>query len=122
MARVDGWMVGVGAARAATGLWFLAAPERPARAWVGQTDEASTYLTRVVGGRDFVIGAGLLASAVTGRSSFPWVLASAGADLTDALAGAAMLGGTQRRNAIGFAGGFIVFTAAALGARALRRR
>lgn len=96
----------VGVARAATGVWFLAAPTRPTQAWVGDTGVPSRYLARTVGGRDLAIGSGLILAAITGSASTTWLAASVASDLTDAIAGTAMLEGPQRRNAIGFAGGF----------------
>ncbi len=113
--RVALWSaVAVGVTRAATGLWFAAAPRRPSSTWVGRDDPSTRTLVRGIGGRDLAIGAGALAAVARGSSVVPWIAASVAADLTDAAAGAASLSGEHRTKTLAYAGGF-----AALGVGAL---
>lgn len=92
--------------RAATGLWFLADPHRPARSWVGTTGLAARYLVRAIGGRDLVLGAGLAWALVTDSVPLAWVVASVAADAVDAGTAAAMLTDPHRRQTLIFAVGF----------------
>jgi hypothetical protein len=108
----------VGAIRALTGVAFLAAPRRPAEAWVGETSRPVQYLVRSVGGRDLVIGAGVIAAIALDHPVWPWLTASIVGDLVDAGASTVMLDGRPRRNTLAFAGGFAVLGGIAL-ARAL---
>lgn len=93
----------IGVLRAASGLLFLLRPSVVATSWVGRDDQAATALTRSVGARDAVIGAGL---AVTGDPE--WLAASVVADLVDGVDAATGGVPTQRRTfvmalAFGFA-------------------
>jgi hypothetical protein len=108
----------VGTIRALTGVAFLAAPRRPAEAWVGETSRPVQYLVRSVGGRDLVIGAGVIAAVALDHPVWPWLTASIVGDLVDAGASTVMLDGRPRRNTLAFAGGFAVLGGIAL-ARAL---
>lgn len=76
-----------GAARVGLGLIALATPGAAAAVWVGPSARGSvgTVLGRALGGRDASIGAGTLASAMTGSPLLPWVLAGAAADAVDAV-------------------------------------
>jgi hypothetical protein len=76
--------------RVVIGAALLAAPTLITRHWVGE-DEGERLGTRVMamglGGRDLVIGAGVLAALnAGGDTAKPWLLASAGADLFDLIA------------------------------------
>jgi hypothetical protein len=68
------------------GVGYIAAPERTGKGWVGRAAEkdAATVLTRALGARDLVLGAGALwAMHRGGRSARPWFAAHAVADATD---------------------------------------
>lgn len=89
--RTDPMALAVGAIRFASGVSFLVAPEAANRLW-GDAEEpnvTTSLLLRSMGYRDALIGGVLLASAVRGRPTAPWFLASAGADAADLLGGAA---------------------------------
>lgn len=89
--RPDPMAVAVGSLRLASGLSFLVAPEAANRLW-GDDEEpnvTTSLLLRSMGYRDALIGGLLLASALRGRPTAPWFLASAGADAADLLGGAA---------------------------------
>jgi hypothetical protein len=77
----------VAGGRVAIGLGLLAAPTLITRRWVGEA-EGDRVGTRVMaaglGGRDLVIGAGVLAALrAGGDGARPWLAASAVADLCD---------------------------------------
>ena len=77
--------VAVGALRLASGVSFLVAPEAANRLW-GDDEEpnvTTSLLLRSMGYRDALIGGVLLASALRGRPTAPWFLASAGADAAE---------------------------------------
>lgn len=104
-----------GIGRALTGVVFLAAPGRAADSWVGSSSTESRYLVRAVGGRDLVIGAGVLRGLASGRSSPAWLAASIGSDLVDASMGALMLDGAERKKSLAFGLGFAALGVAAIG-------
>ncbi len=86
---IDRAALAVGSIRLASGLSFLVDPLRANRAW-GDPDEPSPtaqLLLRSMGYRDALIGALLAASALRGRNTRGWFLASAGADAADLLGG-----------------------------------
>lgn len=77
----------VAGGRVVIGITLLAAPQVVARHWVGEA-EGGRLGTRVMamglGGRDLVIGAGVLAALNAGSDAAkPWLVASAAADLFD---------------------------------------
>lgn len=110
LGRIGAGLVGVG--RTLTGAYFLARPANGAEAWVGDAGPASRYLARSVGGRDLVIGAGVVWSLVSpDETPLPWVLASVAGDLVDAGFGATMLDDAHRSKAVALAGGFGVLGA-----------
>lgn len=79
---VDGAALAAGAIRLASGVSFLVDPLRANR-WWGDPDEpppTARLLLRSMGYRDALIGAMLLSSAVRGRDTRGWFLASGGAD------------------------------------------
>lgn len=106
----------IGAARALTGAWFAAAPQRPAHAWVGSATPTVRSLVRSIGARDLVIGAGLLAAHARRRPVGPWLAASVVGDLAD-VAAALELDPRHRNKAIAIAGGFGALTLLAVAAR-----
>jgi len=72
--------------RIAFGLGYIAAPERTGKGWVGKAAEkgGATVLTRALGARDLVLGAGALwAMQRRAESARPWFAAHAVADATD---------------------------------------
>ncbi|UMB68194.1 DUF4267 domain-containing protein [Mycobacterium paraterrae] len=86
---IDRAALAVGSIRLASGLSFLVDPLRANRVW-GDPDEPSPtaqLLLRSMGYRDALIGALLAASALRGRNTRGWFLASAGADAADLLGG-----------------------------------
>lgn len=115
MGRVLAWVVGV--VRAVTGVVLLAATERSAERWVGASGPRELYFVRGIGGRDLVIGGGLVHALATGRDPRPWLTASVLGDATDALA-ATSLDEDHAATAAAVAGGFGVLGGVA---RALQR-
>ena len=86
---VDGAALAAGAIRLASGVSFLVDPLRANR-WWGDPDEpppTARLLLRSMGYRDALIGAMLLSSALRGRDTRGWFLASGGADASDLLGG-----------------------------------
>src|SRR5215210_5030266 len=66
--------------RIAFGLGYIAAPERTGKGWVGKAAEkgGATVLTRALGARDLVLGAGALwAMQRRAESARPWFAAHA---------------------------------------------
>lgn len=86
---IDRAALAVGAIRLASGISFLIDPLRANRMW-GDPDTPSPtaqLLLRSMGYRDALIGGLLAASALRGRNTRGWFLASAGADAADLLGG-----------------------------------
>ncbi len=84
---LDGAALAAGGIRLASGVSFLIDPVRANR-WWGDPDEpppTARLLLRSMGYRDALIGAMLVASAVRGRNTRGWFLASGGADASDLL-------------------------------------
>ena len=119
-ALIAAWAVGLG--RAATGAWFVAAPEGPERNWVARELPETRYLVRSVGGRDLALGLGALAALAGRKPVQPWLLAGIGSDVVDAVMGAAMLEGEPRRTSLVYALGFGALGAATATALAVTRR
>lgn len=82
------------AARIGLGAVALAMPGRAARYWTGASGKGATaaVLGRALGGRDIVLGAGMIAAVVSGRDPLAWTAACAAADTTDGAATAAAYG------------------------------
>jgi hypothetical protein len=118
-ALITAWAVGLG--RAATGAWFVSAPNGPERNWVARELTETRYLVRSVGGRDLAIGLGVIAALARRQPVQPWLLASIGSDLVDAVMGGLMLEGEPRRKSLGYALGFGALGAAAAAALAATR-
>jgi hypothetical protein len=72
-----------GAGRALVGVALLAAPAAIARSWVGADDTPTTVLTRSLGARDLVIGAGLVLAAARDGDPAPWLMGGVLADAVD---------------------------------------
>jgi hypothetical protein len=107
-------------ARLGFGIGLLAQPRLLTRAWIGEdADRAGAQvLTRAVGIRDLVIGAGTLASAEPGRRR--WLAAALAADATDlivTLAAGSALPWRGRVLVSLAAGGGVAMGAAALATR-----
>jgi hypothetical protein len=86
---IDRAALAVGSIRLASGISFLVDPLRANRLW-GDPDTPSPtaqLLLRSMGYRDALIGGLLATSALRGRHTRGWFLASAGADAADLLGG-----------------------------------
>jgi hypothetical protein len=72
------------------GVGYLLAPRRMASGWIGQAGkhDASTVITRALGARDLVLGAGALTAMKAGRTDQVrhWFAAQAVADGADLVA------------------------------------
>jgi hypothetical protein len=109
--------------RVAFGLGYLWAPRATGRRWIGKVarDPAVGVLTRALGARDLVLGAGaLFALATRGRTARPWFAAHTvadGVDLAATIAARRRLPRDGYRFAVGMAGASTAI--AALGAARL---
>jgi hypothetical protein len=86
---IDRFALAVGAIRLASGVSFLVDPLGANRLW-GDPDKptpTAQLLLRSMGYRDALIGGLLAATALRGRNTRGWFLASAGADAADLLGG-----------------------------------
>ena len=85
---------GIGAARAAFGVVFLAAPALATRKWLGPTAGAGSVkvFIRAVGARDLVLGVGLLRALGSEDTVRPWLRAGAAVDALDTVATVAVFG------------------------------
>ena len=74
--------------RVAVGVGLLLAPTLAGRPWLGDSARvpAVRLALRMVGGRDIVLGVGLLAALESGDDPRPWVRLSAAVDTADAAA------------------------------------
>ena len=102
--RIAVWAIG--GLRAATGVWLLASSQSAAQRWVGDDGVGARYLAGAVGGRDLVIGTGIMWSMFDERDPLPWLMASVVADGVDAATGAGLLSGERRQTTMAVAGGF----------------
>lgn len=86
---IDRAALAAGTIRLASGVSFLIDPLRANRLWGDRDTPAPTtrLLLRSMGYRDALIGGLLVASAVRGRDTRGWFLASGGADAADLLGG-----------------------------------
>ena len=103
MGRALAWVVGV--VRAVTGVVLLGAAGQSAQRWVGSDGTTERYFVRGIGGRDLVLGGGLVHALATDRDPGPWLTASVLGDVTDAVAAVA-LDDEHGRTAMLVAGGF----------------
>ena len=86
---IDRAALAVGSIRLASGISFLVDPLRANRLW-GDPDKptpTAQLLLRSMGYRDALIGGLLAVSALRGRNTRGWFLASAGADAADLVGG-----------------------------------
>ena len=117
-----------GAARLATGISFVVAPDSAHRMWGGPQDPGPWVgpFIRSTGYRDVLIGGLLLHAGLRGRPTTGWFVAWAGADIVD------LLGNTANRERMtseqrlrGLGGPAVALTVglvgALMGARARRR-
>ena len=86
---VDRAALVVGGIRLASGVSFLVDPLRANRLWGDPDEPAPTaqLLLRSMGYRDALIGGLLMSSALRGKNTRGWFLASGGADAADLLGG-----------------------------------
>lgn len=77
--------VAFAAARGIYAVALLAAPQRIGASWLGpDAKRAAVHVSiRGLGARDLALSAGTIEAAVRGRPLLPWLLGSAGSDLTD---------------------------------------
>src|SRR3954466_6896972 len=92
MPTVDRAALLAGSIRLASGVSFLISPERANRFWGDKEPPVPTtlLLLRSMGYRDALIGGALVTTALTGRDTRRWFLASAGADAADLVGGLAV--------------------------------
>jgi hypothetical protein len=98
-----------GSIRLASGIHFLVDPLRANRLW-GDPDEptpTARLLLRSMGYRDALIGGLLATSALRGRDTRGWFLASGGADAADLLGGMSVHHELKRSQIIGLGGAVI---------------
>jgi hypothetical protein len=86
---IDRAALAAGSIRLASGISFLVDPVRANRLWGDPDEPAATaqLLLRSMGYRDALIGGVLAMTALRGRNTRGWFLASAGADAADLLGG-----------------------------------
>ena len=113
---IDRFALAAGTIRLASGVSFLVDPLRANRLW-GDPDTPSPtaqLLLRSMGYRDALIGGLLAASALRGRNTRGWLLASAGADAADLLGGLSVHHEMARSQQLIGIGGAVVGVAAGL--------
>ncbi|OBF92500.1 hypothetical protein A5790_13505 [Mycobacterium sp. 852002-51152_SCH6134967] len=99
-----------GSIRFASGVSFMVDPLRANRLW-GDPDEpvpTTQLLLRSMGYRDALIGGLLLASALRGRDTRGWFLASGGADAADLLGGSSVHHEMRRSQRVIGLGGAVI--------------
>lgn len=86
---IDGAALAAGSIRFASGVSFLISPLRANRWWGDRhtPEPTAQLLLRSMGYRDALIGGMLMASALRGKGTRGWFLASGGADAADLLGG-----------------------------------
>ena len=82
VARILGWV------RVAIGVGLFLSPRQSSRFWTGRAtnDWMAKMSIKQVGGREVVIGAGILRALDRGEPLRPWLAASAASDVTDVFA------------------------------------
>ena len=98
-----------GSIRLASGIHFLVDPLRANKLW-GDPDEPSPtarLLLRSMGYRDALIGGLLATSALYGKDTRGWFLASGGADAADLLGGMSVHQEMKRSQIVGLGGAVI---------------
>jgi hypothetical protein len=107
---IDRMALAAGSIRLASGISFLVDPLRANRLW-GDPDKptpTAQLLLRSMGYRDALIGGLLAASALHGKNTRGWFLASAGADAADLLGGMSVHHDMKRSQQLIGLGGAIV--------------
>jgi hypothetical protein len=114
----------VGGIRLASGISFLVDPLRANRLWGDPEEPAPTaqLLLRSMGYRDALIGGLLMSSALRGRDTRGWFLASGGADAADLLGGMSVHSEMKRSQQVIGLGGAIVGVGVGLWGATRRRR
>jgi hypothetical protein len=107
---IDRAALAVGGIRLASGISFLVDPLRANRWWgdPGKPSPTAQLLLRSMGYRDALIGGLLAASALRGRNTRGWFLASAGADAADLLGGMSVHHEMKRSQQVIGLGGAVV--------------
>lgn len=122
--RIDRAALVAGSIRLASGVSFLVDPLRANRLW-GEADDpgpSAQLLLRSMGYRDALIGGLLMASALRGRDTRGWFLASGGADAADLLGGISVHNQlTRGQQIIGLGGAVVGIGVGAWGATRRRR-
>lgn len=105
-----------GSIRLASGIAFLVDPVKANKLWGDPDDQSATVqlLLRSMGYRDALIGGLLASSALRGRNTRGWFLASGGADAADLLGGMSVHGELKRSQQIIGLGGAIAGVAVGL--------
>jgi len=122
--RIDTPALAAGAIRLASGISFLADPVRANRMWGDKGEPATTtrLLLRSMGYRDALIGGALVTTALRGRDTRRWFLASGGADASDLLGGLAVHDQMSRSQQLIGLGGAVVGIGVGLWGAARPRR
>jgi hypothetical protein len=110
MAQVDRAALLAGSIRLASGVSFLISPVKANRFWGDKEDPVPTtrLLLRSMGYRDALIGGALVTTALRGRDTRRWFLASGGADASDLLGGLAVHDQMSRSQQLIGLGGAVV--------------
>src|SRR3954465_1916043 len=107
---LDTAALAAGGIRLASGVSFLVDPVRAHRWWGDKEEPVTTtrLLLRSMGYRDALIGGLLVTSALRGRDTRRWFLASGGADASDLLGGLAVHDQmSESQKAIGLGGAVV---------------
>jgi hypothetical protein len=119
---IDRFALFAGSVRLASGISFLVDPLRANRFW-GDPDEptpTARLLLRSMGYRDALIGGLLATTALRGRNTRGWFLASAGADAADLLGGMSVHHELKRSQQLIGLGGAVIGVGAGLWGAARR--
>ena len=119
---IDRFALAAGTIRLASGVSFLVDPLRANRLWGDPETPSPTaqLLLRSMGYRDALIGGLLAASALRGRNTRGWLLASAGADGADLIGGLSVHHEMARSQQLIGIGGAVVGVATGLWGAARR--
>jgi hypothetical protein len=120
---IDRAALAAGSIRLASGISFLVDPIRANRLWgaKGEPDTTARLLLRSMGYRDALIGGLLVTSALRGKDTRGWFLASGGADAADLLGGLAVHDQLPRSQKLVGLGGAVVGIGVGLWGAARRR-
>jgi hypothetical protein len=121
---VDHAALVVGGIRLASGVSFLVDPLRANRLWGDPDEPAPTaqLLLRSMGYRDALIGGLLMSSAVRGKNTRGWFLASGGADAADLLGGMSVHSDMKQSQRLIGLGGAVIGIGVGLWGATRRRR